>query len=334
MDSVTHIFLGSAIVQAIAGKRLGHPRAFLIGALAATMPDADALLRTGNELTNHALHRHFMHSLILVPVLAAVAVVPFLFHRKSRPLLKLLYLAAVLACVSHTLLDTLTSYGTMILWPFSDRRWALDIIPVADPLYTLPLIAGVWLAWKRKSARCAAAALVVSCGYLSLATWQHARAAETQTELLTARHVSAAENPRVLPQVGAVVRYRSIYIDQGVIHADAIRVQLWGAASYKPGGTVARVTAGDLPPPTAASAGHDLAVFSEMADGFIARSPSDPLLIADQRYTYTPEGLDPVWGVQLENTATAQFRITPRWNYFGKLFRDLFRPVGYIPIPK
>jgi hypothetical protein len=74
---------------------------------------------------------------------------------------------------------------------------------------------------------------------------------------------------------------------------------------------------------------HDFAAFLDMADGFLARSPNDRLLLADERYTYMPESLDPVWGIQLEQTANPIFRITPRWHYFGKLLRDLVAPRGY-----
>ena len=333
MDSITHIFLASALTQVAAGRRLGRTRAFLIGAIAATLPDLDIFIHTGNEMTNHALHRHFTHALVFVPVLAALALIPFLFHRKSRPLLGPLYLVAMLAGVSHTLLDVLTSYGTMIFWPFSQRRIALDIIAVTDPLYTLPLILGVWLAWKWRSARPAWAALLVSCTYLGIATWQHARALDAQSQLLASRHVSVPQNPRVLPQVGAVISYRSIYIDQGQIHADAIRVPFLAAPAFKPGGTLPVLAFADLHVPTAPSAAKDFAAFAELADGFVARAPADPLLISDQRYTYFPEGLEPVWGLRLENTETPLFRITPRWNYLGKLARDLFRPGGYAAIP-
>jgi hypothetical protein len=62
-----------------------------------------------------------------------------------------------------------------------------------------------------------------------------------------------------------------------------------------------------------------------------ALSPPQPRAArrADERYTYFPEGLEPVWGMQLEQTARPLFRITPRYSYFGKLLRDLFRPRGY-----
>ncbi len=334
MDSVTHIFLGSALAQSLAARRLGHARSFLIGALAATFPDFDALFHTGDALRDHALHRHFMHSLLIVPLLAALAVLPFLLHKKSRPLLKPLYLAALIACASHTLLDLLTPYGTMIFWPFTTHRFALDIISVADPLYTLPLMLGVILAWKRKSPRPALAALAISCGYLCLATWQHARAAAAQQELLASRGITAAENPRVMPQVGAIISFRSLYINARQIHADAIRIPFFSAAQFKLGGTIPLVRFADLRPPTTPNAAHDFASFAELSGGFVARSPTDPLLIGDERYTYTPEGFDPVWGLQVEQTPAALFRITPRWNYFGKLALDLFEPRGYAPIPQ
>ena len=71
----------------------------------------------------------------------------------------------------------------------------------------------------------------------------------------------------------------------------------------------------------------------QSADGFLARSPKDPVLISDERYTYVAEGLESVWGIQLEQTPQPLFRIEPRWNYFGKLIRDLFHPSGYTSVP-
>ena len=131
-------------------------------------------------------------------------------------------------------------------------------------------------------------------------------------------------DPRVLPQVGAVICYRSIYMEAGKIHADAIRVPLFSAATFKPGGTVPVITTGDLHEPTSPDAADDLGIFVKFSDGYAARSPADPLLISDQRYAYDAEGLDAVWGIQLEQTDRPLFRITPRWNYIGKLARDLF----------
>lgn len=46
-----------------------------------------------------------------------------------------------LALVTHPILDSFTTYGTQLFWPFSDQRVSLNNIAVADPAYTLPFLA-------------------------------------------------------------------------------------------------------------------------------------------------------------------------------------------------
>ena len=39
---------------------------------------------------------------------------------------------------THGLLDSCTSYGTQLFWPFSDVRVAWDTMSIVDPLFTVP----------------------------------------------------------------------------------------------------------------------------------------------------------------------------------------------------
>ncbi|MBK8956271.1 MAG: metal-dependent hydrolase [Saprospiraceae bacterium] len=39
---------------------------------------------------------------------------------------------------THPLLDSLTTYGTQLFWPFSDYRVSISSISIVDPLYTIP----------------------------------------------------------------------------------------------------------------------------------------------------------------------------------------------------
>ena len=57
---------------------------------------------------------------------------------------------------THGLLDSCTSYGTQLFWPFSDERVAWDTMSIVDPLFTIPLLVFViaaartqrqWLSW-------------------------------------------------------------------------------------------------------------------------------------------------------------------------------------------
>lgn len=51
------------------------------------------------------------------------------------------------AIVTHPLLDACTSYGTQLFRPFADTRVAISNISVADPVYTLPFLICVIIAF-------------------------------------------------------------------------------------------------------------------------------------------------------------------------------------------
>lgn len=62
MDSVTHVVLGAACGELVAGRRLGN-RAMLWGAIGCSIPDLDVLAHLfTDELTAIAFHRGFLHS--------------------------------------------------------------------------------------------------------------------------------------------------------------------------------------------------------------------------------------------------------------------------------
>ncbi|MFV7789166.1 metal-dependent hydrolase, partial [Enterococcus faecium] len=70
--------------------------------------------------------------------------------------------------ISHALLDTCTIYGTQLLQPFSDARFAVPAVGIIDPLYTVILLAAVVsaLTTRRWGAAAAWLALLGSTGYL------------------------------------------------------------------------------------------------------------------------------------------------------------------------
>jgi inner membrane protein len=316
-----------------AGRRAGLGRAFWIGAFAATLPDFDVFIHTGNAMRDHALHRQCTHSLLLVPVLAAIALLPLLLARDRRSAARTLYPAAFVACLSHGLLDALTSYGTQLFWPFSDTRIALDLIAVVDLFFTLPLIVGACLAWRWRSLRPVAVACMLSALYLGLATVQHFRASKAQQALIAARGVPDVRNARVLPQIGAVLCYRSIYILAGEIHADALWVSPFGAPTIKPGGSIPLLDITELHPfsPTPSQI-EDFDAYLWFTGGYVARSRQHPLLLADLRYTLTPEGMEAAWTLQLEQTPTPLWRTSFSIHQLHGLLRNLFHPAGYLPI--
>ncbi|HAP70049.1 MAG TPA: metal-dependent hydrolase [Flavobacteriales bacterium] len=143
MDSLTQAALGAAIGQATLGKRIGRKGA-LAGALVATIPDLDVLLRVlYSSYDMLRIHRGISHSLLFGVVGALVLSLIFkrtkLFSQVS--LIRLWWFNG-LCLITHSLLDFCTSYGTQLFLPFSDTRLGIDIVNVVDPVYTIPLLLG------------------------------------------------------------------------------------------------------------------------------------------------------------------------------------------------
>ncbi|HAP00794.1 MAG TPA: metal-dependent hydrolase [Bacteroidetes bacterium] len=138
MDSITHVVLGMAEGELIAGKKLGK-KAMLWGAIANSVPDIDVLFTPFLSSDQGLLvHRGITHS-ILFAFLFSLAAAWFFSHRNSK--LDFTGWLALWGCgmFSHILLDSFTNYGTGWFEPFSHTRVIINNIFVADPFYTSPL---------------------------------------------------------------------------------------------------------------------------------------------------------------------------------------------------
>jgi len=206
MDSVSQIALGAAVGVAVMGRRTAPWKAALWGGVCGTLPDLDALIDYGDPVRNMTLHRAethaiFWQTLATPPIAAAIAALdrgsaPF---RQSFPRW---LLAVWLALVTHALLDGMTVYGTQLALPFTDRPFGLGSIFIIDPLYTVPLLVGVFFAVRAKRASGRAwntAGLVLSTAYLAwTAVAQQHVAAKVETELASRPAAQAARVERVL----------------------------------------------------------------------------------------------------------------------------------------
>ena len=155
MDSLTHIVLGACIGEAFAGRQVGR-KAMLWGALMQSIPDIDFVASFWMNPVNDLLaHRGFTHSFLFIIIVAPlVALVAERWHRPHDISLKKWILFFATEMVVHVLLDGLNNYGTGWFEPFSHYRASLNLMFVADPLFSIwTFIAFVLLLFKRKDYR-------------------------------------------------------------------------------------------------------------------------------------------------------------------------------------
>ncbi len=136
MDNLTHTLTG--VLLARAGLSRLTPRATALCLLGANIADLDVIVATsGINYLNY--HRHLTHSLLAVPVMAALAVTLVeLSARWFRPRAGparwgRAWIVACVAALTHPLLDMANAYGIRPWLPFSSRWQSWDILFVVDP---------------------------------------------------------------------------------------------------------------------------------------------------------------------------------------------------------
>ncbi len=151
MDSLTQAVLGAAVGEAVLGKKVGN-KAAAWGAVAGTLPDLDVLLNPFlNDVTQLVFHRSLTHSFLFVVLLTPVlGWVIARFYRDGPATWRYWSWLSFAVLFTHPLLDCFTTYGTQIFFPFSTYPVSFSSIFVIDPLYTLPLIVGLFLALRNR----------------------------------------------------------------------------------------------------------------------------------------------------------------------------------------
>ena len=235
MDIVTQGLLGATMAQA-AAKPEQTRLALLVGFCAPLLADADALIRSNNDpLLFLEYHRHFSHSLVFIPfgaLLASLLLWPLL---RTRLAFKQIYFYALVSYATAGFLDACTSYGTHLLWPFSDLAWS--IIAIFDPLFSLALIVAITFAAVKHQPLAARIGIGFVAVYLLLGVIQHERATSlAQSQAQQRGHI--AERLVVKPTLGNLVLWRSVYETKGMYYVDAVRVGLLGNNHVFSGGKI------------------------------------------------------------------------------------------------
>jgi inner membrane protein len=316
MDPVSHAALGAGCAEAPAyAQRLRI--AATLGGLAALAPDLDTLITSANDpLLVLEYHRQFTHALVFAP-LGALACALLLHGWARRWLIfRHTYRCCLLGYASHGLLDACTSYGTELLWPFSDARIAWSIIPVIDPLLTLPAVALVGVSLYARRARYARIAVGWALAYLAFATMQHWRAESAGLEIARQRgHTPSRLEAK--PALGGVLLWKTIYEYDGRYYVDAVRTGL--SPTIFPGTSTAKLELRrDFPwlDPASRQA-EDIERFRRVSDDFIAVDAAVPDRVVDMRYSMVPNEIAGFWAIVVDPDRPADqhvgFVVTREW---------------------
>lgn len=300
MDPLTQGLLGATAAQNIHRQRGLATTAATLGFLSGMAADLDVLIRSQHDaLLFLEYHRQFSHSLIFIPLGALLCTVVLRLLPRFRPLpfwQTLCFCAAGYA--THALLDACTTYGTQLLWPFSDRRIAWNVLSIIDPLYTLPIALLAWLGWRGEHRWATRLALCWVLIYPGIGLVQRERA-EAAGMALAASRQHRPEDISAKPSFANLLLWKTVYRHDGRFYVDAVRVGL--ETRLYPGDSIPALDPDrDLPWLESDSRqAEDLRRFDWFSQHYTALAPDDPLRIIDIRYSILPNELDALWSIQL-----------------------------------
>ena len=328
MDNVTHAALG--IAAGIAVRRTGAslPAAALAGLLAGEGPDLDVFIRSaGDPLVSFRWHRHFTHSFAFTPIwgFLAALIASWFFRRHPNTSWRDLWLSGFAGAMAHVLCDACTSYGTMLLWPFDDGRYAWDCMPIIDLIATLPVLVLAVLAWKKAAPRLAVYGLVWFTSYALLGVWQHARAESALRQWFASQQVSPVR-VAVKPTALNLLVWRCVWLDGDRWRTAAVRVAPFAAPQLIIGEKRAAVTPASPGLPAAGSPAAviiaDFSRFTQNWNSYTAEGSA--VLIGDIRFGMLPTSARPLWSVRCEPTGPSTVVIDRSlkpgdWGRFGQM---------------
>ncbi|MFT5392667.1 MAG: inner membrane protein [Gammaproteobacteria bacterium] len=299
MDPVSHALLGALIGSCATGRT--HVRAGAsVGAIAALVPDVDVLIRSSTDpLLAVEFHRQFSHSLLVVPVIALlVSALCWPLARRYLTGWDLLR-ASALACASAMLLDACTSYGTMLMWPFSQQRTALNIVAIVDPLFTLVLATALAFTVIGRARMFALWGISLGTIYLGFGWLQHERALFVAETLANDRG-HEVEQLVAKPTLGNLILWRTVYLSKGDYHVDAVRISPSSDIEIYPGTSVPKFTNEQVLVANETVQSRDIERFARLSQQYNVIHPNDPFVIGDVRYALLPNSVLPLWGIRVD----------------------------------
>jgi inner membrane protein len=299
MDPVSQGVLGASLPQSVSSHNRIRTVTW-VGCLAGMAPDLDVLIWSPTDpMLLLEYHRQFTHALAFIPFGALLCAL--LFFRFARPALdfKQTYLVCFLGYGTHGLLDACTTYGTQLLWPFSDDRIAWNNVSVVDPAFTLPVMGLVALAAFRQKPLFARMAFAWAIAYLLFGVIQRERAEAAGYEIARA-HGHTPLRLEAAPAFGTLLLWKIIYETEQEYHVDAVRV-VFDTKTF-PGSSARKLmVARDLPwLDPASQQARDLERFDWFSNHYLAIDNGNKHFIIDIRYSLIPNQVDPLWGIRLD----------------------------------
>jgi len=300
MDPLTQGIVGTTAAQAYSKKK-NLVIVGIIGFLAGLAPDIDIFFRSDTDpLLFLEYHRQFTHSLIFIPIGSFICAVVFyyVFAKKNDLSFRNTYIFSFIGYATHGIIDSFTTYGTQLFWPFTNQRLAWNTISVIDPLFTLPVIFLCFLTFIKKNKIFIFYAIAWMIIYQTVALLQKSRAEDIiySYALKQGHEVNKIE---AKPSFANIIVWKVIYSDNEYYYVNAIRLGL--IHKIFKGDKISKLNIKrdfewlDINSQQA----KDLERFRWFSNDYLAKDKNNNI-VYDIRFSAIPNEVEGLWGIRLD----------------------------------
>lgn len=196
MDTLTHALSGALLARATARPAAvqATPRRVAAGFFACAAPDLDFVISFIGPVEYLLHHRGATHSVLLAPLWALPLAWVLAKVLREPGGWRAFYGVCVMGILAHIAGDWITSFGTMLLSPFSDWRAGIGTTFIIDLWFSGIILAGLVfsLVFFRSRVPAVAASLVL-CAYVGFQYVQQRRAVDFGLQYAQSRGLAGAD---------------------------------------------------------------------------------------------------------------------------------------------
>ena len=311
MDPVTQGIVATTAAQSYS-KKNNLIIASIIGFLAGLAPDIDIFIRSNTDpLLFLEYHRQFTHSLFFIPIGSLICAFTFyyIFAKKFNFSFKETYIYSTIGYATHGIIDSFTTYGTQLLWPFTDERFAWNTVSVIDPLFTLPVIVLCILTLIKNDKKYSFYAIIWMFIYQIAGFVQKDRAEDIIYEYAKLKG-HEIQNIEAKPSFANIVLWKVIYSDNTNFYVNAVKLGV--THKIYPGERIKKL---DVKKDfewldAGTQQAKDIERFRWFSNNYLGVAKNDINIVYDIRFSSIPNEVEGLWGIQLDKNKGNDEHIT------------------------
>ncbi|GAB6174627.1 metal-dependent hydrolase [Paradesulfitobacterium aromaticivorans] len=221
LDPITHGLIGVAL-STLSGHSFSiNDPVFLGATLGAMIPDLDIVAHLKGRLNYLLKHRGKSHSLPALGVMSlGLSGVLYAFYPETS--WNTIFFWTLAGTLSHGLIDILNSFGAQLLWPFSKKKFTVDMITLSDPIIFLLFLIAALFSYSQLAIKASASAFVLSALYL---LYKELGRQETKNIVMSMYKLHDKNEVKILPALYKPFSWNFLIVQEHLVRFGTIRGQ-------------------------------------------------------------------------------------------------------------